>query len=141
MNFQQIQTALIESAKNGEIRRIVTTFIDYERVLSAKTRQYAEDWLYYSPKDADIQADGQLPTFSDMIYSAVNGYCLEFINTNYSGQLPHGFNAMKYLSEYETLEFYDSQAELDASGEIFQSINSDHYAAVAIDSIYTENWK
>ena len=66
MNFQQIQAALIESANNGEIRRIVTTFIDYESVLSAKTRQYAEDWLYYSPRDADIQADGQLPTFSDM---------------------------------------------------------------------------
>ena len=141
MNYQQIHAELTASAKTGEIRRIVSSFIDHETVLTAKTRKYAEDWLSYSPKDAELQENGELPTHYDMIQAAVNGYCQEFVNTHYSGKLPDNFTALSYLSEYETVEFYDSEAELSASGEIFHALGNYLYSSLAIEAIYNDTWQ
>ena len=79
MNYQQIHAALTESAESGEVCRIMRSFIDYNLVLTAKTEQYAWDWLGYSPIDAELKPDGQLPTFYEITHAAVNGYCREFI--------------------------------------------------------------
>lgn len=141
MKFTQIHQALSDSAKFGEIRQIVRSFIDHECVLSAKTIEYAHEWLNYSPKDADLTEDGVLPTFSDMIHAAVNQYCLTYINKHYSGELPAGYDATKFLSHHESRESYDSSEEFEASADIYSALNNDSYGAMAIDSIYFDNWK
>lgn len=141
MNFEQIHVALIASAESGEVCRIVRSFIDHNMVLTAKTEQYAWDWLDYSPIDADLKDDGQLPTFYEVIHAAVNGYCREFINANYSGPLPDGYTAEQYLSQFDELASYSSKDELRASGDIYSSLSNDLYGKAAIESIYYERWK
>lgn len=141
MNYQQIHVALMESAASGEVCRIVRSFIDYNMVLTAKTEQYAWDWLGYSPIDADLKEDGQLPTFYEVIHAAVNGYCREFINTSYSGSLPEGYTAEQYLSQFEELASYSTADELRASGDIYSSLSNDAYGKAAIESIYFERWQ
>lgn len=141
MNYQQIHAALTESAESGEVCRIMRSFFDYNLVLTAKTEQYAWDWLGYSPIDADLKEDGQLPTFYEITHAAVNGYCREFINTSYSGPLPEGYTAEQYLSQFEELASYPSADELRASGDIYSSLVNDLYGKAAIESIYFERWR
>lgn len=140
MTFNQIQTHLMESANNGTIFILVHKAFTDNDVLSATSPLWAEQWLYTSPKDAELQ-NGTLPTFSQIINQEVDKEVERLVKESYTGHLPARCKCpIDFINTYEDDSDYGNSEEHEASYEIHLAIANNTYCDVAIRKVMELNW-